>query len=73
MLPKLTDWRWKTKGEKTYCYDSLEIIRQERQENGKEPTLILKEKISKNIQNKEKTHLKIYSVRYFKNKTIKSL
>lgn len=55
LLPKLTDWRWKTKGEKIYWYDSVEIIRQEKQGEWEEPTLILKEKINEYTKQEKNT------------------
>lgn len=60
LLPKLTDWRWKTKGEKTYWYDSLEIIRQERQGEWEEPTLILKEKINEYTKQEKNTFKNLF-------------
>lgn len=55
LLPKLTDWRWKTKGEKTYWYNSVDIIRQEKQGEWEEPTLILKEKINEYTKQEKNT------------------
>ena len=60
LLPKLTDWHWKTKGEKTYWYDSLEIIRQERQGEWEEPTLILKEKINEYTKQEKNTFKNLF-------------
>lgn len=63
LLPKLTDWRWKTEGYKTYWYKSVEIFRQKEQGVWKHPvdklTQHIKEKyVQKNIWEKIKEKYK---------------
>lgn len=53
LLPKLTDWRWKTKDSDTYWYDNIEISRQEIQEDWRVPTSEILEKIKHKLKQKK--------------------